>query len=272
MHTREYIQTKLKKILADKNELRAETNFILENILKTPNVYEDMELSSSAKQMLDEVLKKRQEGMPLQYIAGIADFMGEKFIVNENVLIPRPETEILVEKALEKSLNFKNPKILDIGTGSGCIAIMLAKKNPASTVTSCDISLNAIETASQNAKKLSANVEFRKSDIFFNISKKFDIIVSNPPYIPISEKINIQKEVLFEPESALYTSDEYGIEFYERIIAEGKKHLNKNGYILFELGINQSELVQNIFLDYNYTDIEIIKDLDNIDRVIIAKV
>ena len=210
--------------------------------------------------------------MPLPYIIGIADFMGEKFFVNENVLIPRPETEILVEKTIEKAQNFASPKILDIGFGSGCISVMLAKKLNNANVFACDISEKALDAAMKNAEKLNANVEFVLSDLFSSVDEKFDIIVSNPPYIPPKEKSTIQKEVSFEPELALYTSDEQGIEFYKKIISSAKNYFNKDGYLLFELGINQSELVKKLFLDYNYKEIEITKDLENNDRIICARV
>ena len=272
MQTRKYIYENLKNIGVEENELRAEVNFILENFLNIKNPYMDYELNEPIKEKLAPVFEKRKSGMPIQYIIGVADFMGEKFIVNENVLIPRPETEILVEKAVEKASEFSAPKILDIGSGSGCIAIMLAKKLPQSLVNSCDISTKSLETAKQNAQKLNANITFLLSDIFSHIDEKFDIIVSNPPYIPPKEKAAIQKEVSFEPDTALYTKDEKGIEFYEKIIKNGKNYLNENGYMLFELGAGQSELVKNLFLEYNYKEIETVKDLEGNDRVICAKV
>ncbi|MCR4880521.1 MAG: peptide chain release factor N(5)-glutamine methyltransferase [bacterium] len=272
MQTRKYIYENLKNAGVDENELRAEVNFILENFLNIKNLYVDFEVTDVIKEKLAPIFEKRKSGMPLQYIIGIADFMGEKFFVNENVLIPRPETEILVLKAIETAKGYSSPKILDIGTGTGCIGIMLKKKLNNATVVSCDISEKAIEIAKQNAEKIAPDITFVQSDIFSNINEKFDIIVSNPPYIPPKEKSNIQKEVTFEPSSALYTTDEQGIEFYEKIIRDGKNHLAENGYMLFELGAGQAELVKKIFLDYNYKEIEIIKDLENNNRVICAKV
>lgn len=211
---------------------------------------------------------------PIQYIIGEADFMREKFIVNSSVLIPRDETEILVYKALEviKENNFEN--VLDMCTGSGCIACMIAKLSKA-TVLGVDISFEALETAISNMErmKLFNRALFRKSDLFSNIkdNEKFDVIVSNPPYIPPQLKKNIQKEVSFEPDIALYTKDDKGIEFYEKIIKDSPKFLNKNGYILFELGLGESFDVKELLKQNNYTNIEIIKDLADIDRVICAK-
>ena len=272
MQTRRYIYENLKNIGIEETELRAEVNFILENFLNVKNLYVDFELTENTKKELDKIFTKRRSGMPVQYILNVADFMGRKFFVNENVLIPRPETEFLVEKTIKKASAFDNPRILDIGTGSGCISIMLNLKILKAHVVSCDISQKALDTAKINAEKFGADIEFVHSDVFSNINGKFDIIVSNPPYIPKSEKQNIQKEVLFEPDSALYTEDESGIEFYEKIISQGKKYLNAGGYILFELGAGQSELVKNLFLDYNYKEIEITKDFENNDRIICAKV
>ena len=201
--------------------------------------------------------------------------MGEKFIVNPSVLIPRDETEILVRKAVEiiKEQHFKS--VLDIGTGSGCIACMIAKMTNA-TVIGADISFESLETAFKNMEKLKLfnRALFRKSDLFSMIreDEKFDMIVSNPPYIPPSMKKDIQKEVTFEPDTALYTNDENGLEFYDKIIKDAPKFLNKNGYLLFELGINESLAVAQIMKNNGFKNILIIKDLANIDRVIFGNI
>ena len=212
---------------------------------------------------------------PIQYIIGESDFMGEKFIVNPSVLIPRDETEILVYKTVEiiKKNNFKT--VLDIGTGSGCIACMIAKMTNA-TVIGADISFEALEIAFKNMEKLKLfnKALFRKSDLFSMIreDEKFDIIVSNPPYIPPSMKNHIQKEVSFEPETALYTKDEKGLEFYEKIIKDAPKFLNNNGHLLFELGINESLEVAQLMKNTGFKNIQIVKDLANIDRVIFGNI
>lgn len=207
---------------------------------------------------------------PIQYIIGFADFMGEQFIVNPSVLIPRDETEILVRKAIEV-INENNLKhALDIGTGSGCIACMIAK-NTDCQIIGTDISTDALNTALDNATRLNLNNKaiFRKSDIFSNVkpSEKFDIIISNPPYIPYSEKENLQQEVRFEPESALF-SEEEGLAPYLRISSEAPNVLTKHGRVLFEIGINQSEKVSEIMRNSGFSNIEIIKDLAGIDRVV----
>ena len=210
---------------------------------------------------------------PIQHIIGFADFMGEKFIVNQSVLIPRDETEILVRKAIE-IINKNNFKMaLDVGTGSGCIACMIAKYTDCQII-GLDISSDALNTALDNASKLNLfnKAIFRKSDVFSNIKdgEKFDIIISNPPYIPPLEKANIQTEVKFDPELALYTTDEKGLEFYEKITKNAPKILNSKGYLLFELGIGQSSDVKSIMEKSGFSNIEIIKDLAGIDRVIVG--
>ena len=210
---------------------------------------------------------------PIQHIIGLADFMGEKFIVNPSVLIPRDETEFLVRKAVE-IINRKDFKaILDVGTGSGCIACMIAKYTHAQVI-GLDISTDALNTALDNASKLNLNNRaiFRKSDIFSNVKpgESFDMIVSNPPYIPPSEKANLQKEVTFDPETALFTEDEKGLEFYEKITEQAPKILNKNGFLVYELGAGQSDEVKKIMEANGFGNIDIIKDLAGIERVISA--
>ena len=210
---------------------------------------------------------------PIQHIIGCADFMGEKFIVNPSVLIPRDETELLVRKAVEiiNANNFKTA--LDVGTGSGCIACMIAKHTDCQII-GLDISKDALNTALDNASRLNLfnKAIFRKSDIFSNVKpgESFDIIVSNPPYIPPQEKENIQKEVTFDPEIALFTKDDKGLEFYEKIIKGAPAVLNPNGFLLFELGTGQVDDVKTLMSE-NFTGIEIIKDLAGIERVISGK-
>ncbi|HIS35169.1 TPA: peptide chain release factor N(5)-glutamine methyltransferase [Candidatus Scatousia excrementigallinarum] len=210
---------------------------------------------------------------PIQHITGFADFMGEKFIVNSSVLIPRDETEILVRKAVEiiKENNFK--MALDVGTGSGCIACMVAKHSGCQII-GLDISTDALNTALDNASRLNLfnKAIFRKSDIFSNVKpgESFDIIISNPPYIPPREKANLQKEVSFDPDIALFTKDPEGLDFYEKIIKESPSILNKNGFLIFELGIGQAQAVKNLMCK-DFTEVQILKDLAGIDRVIYGK-
>ena len=201
------------------------------------------------------------------------------FDVNENTLIPRDETELLVVEAgkiIEKFKEYEKIKILDIGTGTGIIPITLAYKFQKKVeILGIDISTKALTVAIENAQKyLESNIAiFRKSDLFSNIKEKFDIIISNPPYIPEKMKSEMQSEVLnFEPETALFAKDDKGIEFYEKIITQGKNYLKENGFMLFELGINQSEDVEELFKQNGYKNIETTLDLAGIKRVIKAQI
>lgn len=274
--------TDIVKILTDAgiepNEANIEVKMLIEHFAgySIADIIMGKKLDEDKLKIVEEKAKMRAgTRQPIQYIIGQADFMGEKFIVNPSVLIPRDETEILVRKTIEiiKENNFKT--VLDIGTGSGCIACMVAKHTNA-TVIGADISFEAIETAFKNMEKfgLYNRALFRKSDLFSKIrqDEKFDLIVSNPPYIPPSQKNTIQKEVTFEPETALYTRDEKGLEFYEKIITQAPDYLNENGYLLFELGINESLEVAQFMKKQGFKDIQIIKDLANIDRVIFGRI
>jgi release factor glutamine methyltransferase len=214
---------------------------------------------------------RAKTGKPIQYIIGQADFMGEKFIVNESVLIPRDETELLVRKSVEIIEENGYREIMDMCTGSGCIACMIAKLTQAA-VMGVDISTEAIHVAFDNMAKMSLfnRATFRKSNLFEKIreDEKFDMIVSNPPYIAPKYKKDIQKEVRFEPEIALFTKDQDGLEFYKQISSDAVKHLRAGGYLVFELGIGQSGDVAEIMSSNGYKDIKILKDLAGIDRVI----
>ena len=211
--------------------------------------------------------------MPIQQILGYAYFMGDKFKVSKDTLIPRDETEILARKAID-IINKNNLKsALDIGTGTGILACTIAKYT-LSKSTALDVSDNALKIAEENIKNLdlSEKVKTLKSNLFEKVSEKYDLIVSNPPYIPLSEKATIQKEVTFDPDLALYTKNEKGLEFYEKISKTAKNYLNKNGYLLFEMGLGQSEDIKQTLEQEGYKNIQIEKDLAGIDRVIIAQI
>lgn len=259
------------------NEANIEVKMLLEHFANygAKDIVLGNKLTPEKLQIVKEKAELRAKTrQPIQHIIGFADFMGEKFIVNPSVLIPRDETEILVHKAIEV-INKNNLKMaLDVGTGSGCIACMVAEHTNCQII-GLDISSDALNTALDNASRLNLfnKAIFRKSDIFSNVKQgeTFDIIISNPPYIPPKEKENIQTEVKFDPELALYTKDEKGLEFYEKITSGAPKILNKGGYILFELGIGQSQEVKQMMEQNGFADIEIIKDLAGIDRVICGK-
>lgn len=268
------------KILTDsgieENEANVEVKMLLEHFANygVKDIISGNKLTTEKLELVKEKAELRAKTrQPIQHIIGYADFMGEKFIVNPSVLIPRDETEFLVRKAIE-IINKNNFKMaLDVGTGSGCIACMIAKYTQCQII-GLDISSDALNTALDNASKLNLfnKAIFRKSNIFSNVKpgESFDIIVSNPPYIPPSEKENIQTEVKFDPEQALFTGDEKGLEFYEKITKDAPRILNKGGYLLYELGIGQSNDVKSIMEKNGFQNIEIIKDLAGIDRVIVG--
>ena len=235
------------------------------------------ELSAEDYIKFKENIDKIINGKPLQYITNNQEFMGLNFFVNENVLIPQPDTEIIVEETLKKceELLQKNDsiKILDLCTGSGAIAISLANfLGDKAEVFASDISAKALEVAKYNNEKNNTNVRFIESDLFENIQEqKFNIIVSNPPYIR-SDVINeLSKQVQNEPHLAL-DGGEDGLEFYKKIIEQSCNYI-KNGYLILEIGYDQKEDVENLLKENrNYAEINTIQDLSGNDRCVVAKV
>ena len=213
-----------------------------------------------------ECLNRRIAGEPFAYIVGEKEFMKLKFMVNKNVLVPREDTEILVLEAIKQC----RKKILDLCTGSGCIAISLSKYIQNAEIDASDISARTLSVAKKNAVLNEANVNFIKSDLFENIEDKYEMIVSNPPYIRSADMKTLQKEVLKEPKRAL-DGGESGLDFYEKILKEAKEYLTDDGLILFEIGYDQAEEVMNLAKKYNYKKVRKIKDLSGNDRVIIVE-
>lgn len=217
----------------------------------------------SDKDFLEENIKRLNNGEPVQYIVGNVDFYGFNIIVDKRVLIPRFETEQLIEKTLK--LVSDDIKILDIGTGSGCIAITLKKNLENSVVDACDISGDALEVAKKNAKLNNVDINFIQSDIFSNINDKYDLIISNPPYIAYDEEID-EVVVNNEPHLALYAKDN-GTYYYKKIFEEAKLHLKDKYILAFEIGYKQGEYLKKIASDYfKNADIFIEKDLSGKDR------
>lgn len=219
---------------------------------------------------LEEAIKRLENGEPVQYIVGDVDFYGNIIKVNKNVLIPRRETEELVEKTVnyvKKHLNKQCVDVLDIGTGSGCIPISIAKLIPNSNVSAVDISVEALEVAKDNAKQNNVNINFIESNVFSNVTGKFDVIISNPPYIRYDEPImDIVKNN--EPHLALYAEDN-GLYFYKKIIEESSNYINDKFIIGFEIGEDQGESVVNI-AKTKFPNAKIIleKDMQHLDRFV----
>ncbi len=214
----------------------------------------------------EALLKKRAERIPLQYITGEQDFMGYTFKVNSNVLIPRQDTETLVEEAMKRAKSGMH--LLDLCTGSGCILISLMKKIPGMVGMGSDISKQALAVAKENARLNEVEVVFEWSNLFENIEESFDMIVSNPPYIPSAVIPTLMPEVAqFEPIGALDGTED-GLFFYRKIVCDAKEHLNANGWLLFEIGFDQGEDVSGMMNAAGYKEVSVIKDLAGNDRVV----
>lgn len=216
-------------------------------------------------------IEELKNGKPIQYITNKQEFMGLDFYVNENVLIPQPDTEILVEEAINIVKQNVAKSVLDICTGSGAIAIALKKNLDSVQVTASDISVEALEVARKNAKNNEVEINFICSDMFENIVGKFDLIVSNPPYIENEIIKTLPQDVQNEPYIAL-AGGEDGLDFYKIIAKQGKKILNSQGYIAVEIGYNQRESVIEIFELEGYKEIYSKKDYSGNNRVVVARI
>ncbi len=220
----------------------------------------------------NDIIQRINRHEPIQYVLGKAEFYGRAFAVDGSVLIPRPETELLI-RAVLKEKKF-SPTILDIGTGSGCIAITLAVEIPSSEVYAIDISEEALTVAQQNAKNLKAKVNFSKFDILANekLEHRFDIIVSNPPYIAESEKKEMNSNVLdFEPPLALFVTDKDPLVFYKVIARRGKSLLKPGGKIFVEINERFGKELKQHFRNEGYGNVSIEKDINNKDRILMAE-
>ncbi len=232
----------------------------------------DRNKSVSDKQIeqYKELIEKRAKHIPLQHLTGVQEFMGYPFQVNEFVLIPRQDTEILVEEVLKEA---NGKKVLDMCTGSGCIIISLSKLSNLQKAVGVDISKEALKVAKENVIALEVDVDLIESDLFSNINKEeiFDIIVSNPPYIESCEVDRLMPEVKdHEPRLALDGMED-GLYFYRKIVKEAKNHLTKNGALFFEIGYNQGKAVSELMIENGYREVKVMKDLCGLDRVVMGK-
>lgn len=245
-----------------------ETEWLIAEALniKRNQIYFLKNISNAEYQRIIDFLEKREKFMPLDYITGKSEFFGLKLNVNSNVLIPRPETELLVEEVLKVAKVGDN--VLDIGTGSGAIAIAI-KKNQDVNMFAVDISNKALAVAQQNAKENNADISFIQGDLFDSIGdKKFDIIISNPPYIPTRDIETLQNEVKdYEPHLAL-DGGVSGLDIYRRIINSLNNYLKRDGYVFFEIGIGQEKDIASMFDGY---EVEVKKDYNGINRIIKAR-
>ncbi len=241
-------------------------------------IHSDEEINNELYELYKNKIERLKNHEPIQYILNYQEFMGFDFFVNSDVLIPQPDTENLVEEIISIASKIKKEKleirILDLCTGSGAIAVSLAKiLGNKALVYASDISEKALKIAEENSMKNSANVLFFKSNIFEEISElyKFDIIVSNPPYIETEIIETLSEEVKKEPIIALDGGKD-GLDFYKKIIKESKKYLNSEGYLAFEIGYNQRVSLEKLFKENEYKNIYSKKDLSGNDRVVVAQV
>lgn len=232
-------------------------------------VHGEEDITQDAQKEYEIAVQKRAEHIPLQYIIGEQEFMGLRFKVNSNVLIPRQDTETLVEQVLK--IVKPGMKVLDLCTGSGCVLISVLKNAPELTGMGSDISKTALLVAKENAKLHEVDAEWVRSDLFDNITETFDVIMANPPYIPTGEILSLMPEVRdFEPENALDGGTD-GLDFYRKIAGQVKDYLNPGGYVYMEIGYDQGEAVSELMRNSGFTEVEVIKDLAQNDRVVKGK-
>lgn len=269
-------------------EAKIEGEYILAHLLQCKRT----DLYFSLKQIIPQekvsffyqMVKQRKKRIPFAYILGEKEFMGLNFLINQDVFIPRPETEILVEETIKAAYQL-TPRvsgptyrlnILDLGTGSGNIAISLAKYLDGYIYTT-EISEKAIEVARANTALhgVASKISFLQGDLYrplenLRLEGKIDLIVSNPPYIADPDLSGLEPEIFYEPKIAFYGGKD-GLEYYREIIPQAKRFLHPQGYLLVEIGYGQKEKVEDIFLSCGYREIKVIKDYSNIDRVIVGK-
>ena len=277
MHiTPSYLREQLSKSY-DPQEANALARIIFCDILGQSNVdyylCKDMDLSGNEEEKVKSILQRLEKYEPIQYIEGKKYFSGREFLVRQGVLIPRPETEELVELAAQACK--PNAKILDIGTGSGCIAISLSKKLPEAEVHAWDISEVALEVAKQNNEQLKASVHFEQHDILTykpTEEEAFELIISNPPYITESEKIEMEANVLqWEPSIALFVPDNDPLLFYRRIGELSLQMLAPNGKLFFEINRAYGDATKQLLYHQGYKNILIKKDISGNDRFVYAE-
>jgi release factor glutamine methyltransferase len=234
--------------------------------------HSDEMLPGNLTKSYTELLERRYRGEPIQYITGETEFYGLPFCVTPEVLIPRPETEHIVEKAIELAGRFAGPRIVDVGTGSGCIAVALAHKLPHAAITAIDLSATALAVAEQNAKRNGADLRFLEGDLLTPVAQEqFDIVVSNPPYVPTTDRDTLAVEVRdHEPAIALFAGDD-GLDLYHRLIPQAFACIVPGGFLALEIGYGQSPAIAELLSASGFQQIEFIPDLQSIPRVACAQ-
>ena len=260
-------------LIYEMDELNSVFNLLSEDYLKIPRskilLADEIDLNESNQNLFSSALERLKTHEPIQYVLGKTTFMNLEFKVNSSVLIPRPETEELVRLMLKEDLDGK--EVLDIGTGSGCIAISLTKNLHNAKVSALDVSKDALEVALENAELNNVNIEFIHADIFeYQSDKKYDVIVSNPPYVLESEKMLMKQNVLnYEPEIALFVDDINALKYYESVIKFSLNNLNSQGQIFFETNENYKDELNKLAQNYEYNLIEFKLDINDKNRFLI---
>lgn len=231
----------------------------------------NQEMKDSHRVTYQTLISERETRIPLQHLTGVQEFMGLEFRVNEHVLIPRQDTEILVETALEK-INTKKPlRVLDMCTGSGCILLSVlsyGRKKCEITGVGVDVSDKALQVAKENARNLQVDAEWIESDLFSGVSEKFDMILSNPPYIPSAVIKTLQPEVREHDPLLALDGKEDGLYFYRKITEESRNYLQPGGWLIFEIGAEQREAVSSYLKQNGFVQVAVKKDLTGLDRVV----
>ncbi len=269
--------------LYDHREAAVIADWIIEDITNWTKsqriLHHDHEFTSVQENLFSTMEKELLSGKPVQYVLGYSWFKGKKFKVNEHVLIPRPETEELVDAIIQQESTEKNKeqfKILDIGTGSGCIAISLQLYFPEWEIWAIDKSINALDVVKENALQLNAKIKTKEVDILSALSindlPAFHLIVSNPPYIPLTDKEEMTSQVLdHEPHLALFVTNEDPLQFYRSILVFSEHHLIRGGTLWFETHMNYAEEVASLMKENEYLDVKIKKDFQGKDRIVSGK-
>lgn len=256
----------------ESDEADIECAILLEYVMNTQRgdlfSHPDRILSDEEEKTFFSFIERRKSGEPVQYIIGRTFFYGLEFFCDKSVLIPRFDTEVLVEEIIKRAK--KNSALLDLCTGSGCIALSVKHEREDIKVSASDISTAALKVAKKNKETLNLDINLIQSDLFENIEGKFDIIASNPPYIPTKVILGLDEKVKdFEPEGAL-DGGEDGLDFYKEIAKKAKDYLKEEAILIMEIGFDQGEDVSDILSENGYKNIEVIKDLNGLDRVVYA--
>jgi release factor glutamine methyltransferase len=255
---------------------RRDAELLLMHLLKRSRAWliahNDELLADELSVSYTELLERRRKGEPIQYITGETEFYGLPFLVTPDVLIPRPETEHLVEKVIEMASNFVAPRIVDVGTGSGAIAVALAHKLPQASITATDISSRALALAEENAKRNGVAVRFLLGDLLAPVEgERFEIIVSNPPYVAMADRDSLDVEVReYEPALALFAGED-GLEIYHRLIPAAFDALTPGGFVVLEIGYGQSTAIADLLTSAGFECVEFVPDLQGISRVACAR-